>query len=157
MLIITTRGKQICCEIDVCFFLIQCQWRTCAWMVALIQFSTTNSLKCSGFVWESLFASTANKPKYTNIQKLILHLQIYLQMECKRFTKCMEKFLQFSVRVVAWKQDKMVNFLWFFPLWNAPEIIELTRDQHGGAGWMLSTETILFSNFNNFLVLKPGS
>ena len=45
--------------------------------------------------------------------------------------KCMEKFLQFSVSVVAW--DARFKIRWwifydFFQLWNAPEIIKLTRE-----------------------------
>ena len=140
MLIITTRGKrnhQYVVKLasdDVCCFLIQYYCivnnaRNNAWLL-LFNLLKPDSLKCPGFVWEPLFASATNKSKYTNIQKCFLHLQIYLLMECKDLQNAWKSSCNFLSVLLLGCQilNKMLNFVWFFPLWNALEIIRLTRE-----------------------------
>ena len=113
VLIITTVGKRnhqyvvkLAASDDVCFFLIQqCQSiGTWAWLL-LFNLLKPNSLKCPGFVWEPLFASGSKQIQNTNIQKYLASSNLSPN-GMQRFTKCMEKFLQFSVSlVVAWMPD----------------------------------------------------
>ena len=103
--------------------------------VLLFNLLQTDSLKCPGFVWVSLFFLVVHQQQTNPDTQTYKNLSCICKFISKwnaKIYKCMEKFLQFSVSVVvAWDARSKIRwwiFYDFFQLWNAPEIIKLTRE-----------------------------